>query len=287
MSSRPGSPPPGPARTTAPTARRPARTRAAGRRRPRLAAGTRSRLAARRVRRTRARALAPPRPAGPRGPTRACRARRARGRRAAPPRGGRTSCSPSPVTSTVRVMTASSSRRTRTDASHSPAAPSTGHSGSWIPLARLARLASPRHRTCSTSSCAQAASVLSPSRASSDAVSRGHQTRASSSPSGSPPSAYRRAARSRLAGSSARNRPVTVSRPAAARSASLTSQSPLGTRSPCSSRSQTASRSRPGPAAALIPRTLDRRGRRDSRAAALVPSGPAPAVMTRRDARSG
>lgn len=88
------------------------------------------------------------------------------------------SAAPSPITTTV--ITASSSRRTRSEASHSPGAPSTGHSGTCTPPPSTTCSASPRHSTCSTSSSAHSACVESPSRARSPAGSRGHQTRSTS-----------------------------------------------------------------------------------------------------------
>ena len=90
------------------------------------------------------------------------------------------------------------------------------------------------------------ASGGSVSRARSSAGSRGCQTRATSSPSGSPPAVQRSAARLRLPGSTAAKRSASVSRPAAARSTSVTDGSPFGISSPASSKVQTASRSRPG-----------------------------------------
>ena len=142
------------------------------------------------------------------------------------------SAAPSPMTSTV--ITASSSRRTRSDASHSPSpvpggsvvpgdtVPSTGHIGTCTPPLSTTCSAVPRHSTCRMSSSAHAAYRESPSRSRSPAASRGHQTRSTSCPSGSPPAAYAAAARRRFAGSSARIRSATVSRPAAARCSSLT-----------------------------------------------------------------
>jgi len=136
------------------------------------------------------------------------------------------SAAPSPIT--ITVITASSSRRTRSDASHSPSpvsgdrVPSTGHSGTWIPPLSTTCSAAPRHSTCRTSSSAHSTYRASPSRSRSPAASRGHQTRTASSPSGSPPAAYAASARRRFAGSSARIRSATVSRPAAARCSSLT-----------------------------------------------------------------
>ena len=64
------------------------------------------------------------------------------------------------------------------------------------------------------------------------AASRGCHTRCNSWPSGSLPAAYAAAARCRFAGSSARIRSATVSRPAAARCASLTYGSETAISSP-------------------------------------------------------
>ena len=232
---RPRSPPPGRSGTRLPVGQQAPRQRAAV---AAPAAGTRSRRAPCRARRTRARALAPARPAGGHTGQRDAYAKAngshdvAEHRVAVPGDGNHER--------DHRLVQPGD----RADASHSPAAPATAKAAygyRWPGSPWWPRLATGR-----------ADVVFRPGREGavaeprlSAAVSRGHQTRTSSSPSGSPPSACRRAARSRLAGSSARNRAVTVSRPAAARCVGdlRPARDPLAG----ASLSQSPSRSRPAP----------------------------------------